>query len=164
MATLRQGDKAPTITLADMKGSKNSSQDALASGPLLVAFFKVSCPTCQYTFPFLERLHKQFAPHGVQIWGISQDDAHNSQDFAAEYGITFPILIDDHPYEVSDAFGIIHVPTLFLVDTHGRIELTTDGFDKKELLAIQHRLGQHAAFTPPALFLPTERVPEFKPG
>ncbi len=164
MAVVKPGSHAPAFELPDMKGERHSIQQALARGPLLVALFKVSCPTCQYTMPFLERFHKQFAGHGAQIWGVSQDNARNSQDFAAEYGITFPILIDDHPYEVSDAFGITHVPTLFLVDAQGRIELTTDGFDRKDLLAIHHRLGQQAAFAPPPLFLPNERVPEFKPG
>jgi peroxiredoxin len=164
MGTLKQGDEAPAFTLTEMKGGKHVSLEALARGSLLVVFFKVSCPTCQYTLPFLERMHQQLGGHGAQIWGISQDNAGNSQDFAREFGISFPILIDDHPYEISDAFGITHVPTLFLVGAQGRIELTTDGFDKKDLLAIQHSLAQHATVSPPALFLPSERVPESKPG
>jgi peroxiredoxin len=164
MGTLKQGDEAPAFTLAEMKGSQHVSLEALARGPLLIVFFKVGCPTCQYTLPFIERMHQQLAGHGAQIWGISQDNARNSQDFAREYEITFPILIDDHPYEISDAFGITHVPTLFLIGPQGRIEVATDGFDRKGLLAIQHSLAQHTTGTPPALFLPSERVPEFKPG
>jgi peroxiredoxin len=164
MGPLKKGGPAPTFTLPGTKGEQFSSSDALARGPLLLAFFKVSCPTCQYTFPFIERLHQQFAARGVQIWSISQDNAHHSLEFAREYGITFPILLDEHPYEVSQTFGIKYVPTLFLINTQGIIELMTDGFDKKDLLAIQARLGEYAGIMPPALFLPAERVPEFKPG
>jgi hypothetical protein len=65
---------------------------------------------------------------------------------------------------VSDAYGIIHVPTLFLINEQRQIELTTDGFDRKDLLAIQHWFAQHFSTKPPSLFLTAERVPEFKPG
>ena len=164
MGALKLGTQAPAFTLAGMDGRPHSFQDALAQGPLLVAFFKVSCPTCQYTLPFLERMTQQFQGRGVQIWGVSQDDARNSRSFAKEFGVTFPVLIDEHPYEVSDAYGIRYVPTLFLINNQGQIEMTTDGFDKKDLLGIQKWLAKHFATNPPALFLPTERVPEFKPG
>jgi peroxiredoxin len=164
MGALKPGTQAPVFALAGMDGYLYSLQESLSRGPLLIAFFKVSCPTCQYTLPFIERMHQQFAAQGVQIWGISQDDARSSRSFAKEYGITFPVLIDDHPYEVSDAYGITHVPTLFLINVQKKIELTTDGFDRKDLLAIQHWLAKHLSTKPPTLFLPTERVPEFKPG
>jgi peroxiredoxin len=164
MGQHKPGTKSPTFTLVGMDGRPCSFQDALARGPLLVAFFKVGCPTCQYALPFLERLHQQFREHGAQVWGISQDDARSSRSFAEEFGLTFPILIDDHPYDVSDAYGIRHVPTLFLINGQGLVELATDGFDKKDLLAIQHWFARGFSVSPPALFLPTERVPEFKPG
>jgi peroxiredoxin len=164
MPLLKPGSNAPAFTLAGMDGRQHSFHEALARGPLLIAFFKVSCPTCQDTLPFIERMYQQFAAQGVQIWGISQDDARSSRIFAKEFEVTFPVLIDDHPYEVSDAYGIIHVPTIFLIRQNGQIELTTDGFDKKDILGIQQWFAKHFSTKPPALFLPTERVPEFKPG
>lgn len=164
MALLKSGSQAPTFTLTGMEGGKLSSSEALERGPLLVAFFKVSCPTCQYIFPFIERIHQQFRGHGIQVWGVSQDGAKTSRSFAEEFEVTFPILVDDHPHDVSDAYGLTHVPTLFLIDSHGQIVLATDGFDKKDLLAVHRWLAEYSASNPPALFLPTERVPEFKPG
>ena len=78
----------------------------MPGGPVLLAFFKVSCPTCQFTFPFLERLYQQLREQGVQIWGIVQDKAQDGARFAATFGVTFPILIDDSPYKVSRAYGL----------------------------------------------------------
>jgi len=63
-------------------------------------FFKVSCPVCQFTFPFLERLHKRYGGDGVTFLGISQDDARATQNFAKEYGVTFPLLLDESGYPV----------------------------------------------------------------
>jgi hypothetical protein len=53
---------------------------------------------------------------------------------------------------------------MFLISGQGQVESATDGFDKKDLLAIHQRLAQRLSVNPTPLFLPNERVPEFKPG
>jgi peroxiredoxin len=164
MSTVIVGQKAPQFELVGVEGKKYSLLQALARGPVLVAFFKVECPTCQYTLPFVERLYQQFRTQGVQIWGISQDDARHSQRFAKEYGVTFPVLIDDYPYETSREYGLKYVPTLFLIAPDGRANLASDGFTRADLLEIQRLLAKHFSVAPPALFLPSDGVPEFKPG
>ena len=164
MATVAAGKHALPFELTGTDERLYRLDEALRQGPVLVAFFKVSCPTCQYAFPFVERIYQQLRPHGVQIWGISQDDARASERFAKEYGISFPILIDAYPYETSRAYGLRYVPTLFLVLPSGQVDLVSDGFARADLLDIQKRLARHFSVTPPSLFLPNERVPEFKPG
>jgi len=165
--TIGPGKSAPPFNLSATDGKKYSFQEALARGPLLVVFFKVSCPTCQYTFPYIERLYQQLRSAGaanLQVWGISQDNAANTQRFAKEYGVTFPLLIDDEPYELSQSYGLSYVPTLFLIAPNGKVEITSDGFSKSDLLAIHKWLAERASVKPPALFQPSDRVPEFKPG
>jgi peroxiredoxin len=164
MATVAAGQSAPPFELTGTSGTLHRLSDGLQNGPVLVAFFKVSCPTCQYTFPFVERIYQQLRPQGVLVWGISQDDAPVSERFAKEYGISFPILIDDYPYQTSRAYGLKYVPTLFLIHPSGEVDLMSDGFARTDLLEIQMRLAKHFSVTLPALFLPNERVPEFKPG
>jgi peroxiredoxin len=164
MSTVAVGQKAPHFELTGTDGKKYGLEEALARGPVLVAFFKVGCPTCEYTFPFVERLHQQFRAQGVQIWGISQDDARDSRRFAKEYGVTFPVLIDDYPYKTSRAYSLEYVPTLLLIGPDGPVKLASDGFAKADLLEIQKSLAKHFSITPPALFHASDRVPEFKPG
>ena len=164
MPTLSAGETAPTFQLATTTGERHSLPEALANGPVLLAFFKVSCPVCQFTFPFLQRLHEQLREQGVQIWGVVQDKAQDGAQFAASYGVTFPILIDEAPYRVSQAYHLTQVPSLFLVKPDGHVEISSEGFCKADLLAIQRSLAQLLSATPPALFLLTESVPEYKPG
>jgi peroxiredoxin len=164
MPALSAGATAPNFQLTTTTGERLSLQEALAGGPILLAFFKVSCPTCQFTFPYLERLYRQLREPGVRIWGIVQDKSADGVQFAQTMGITFPILIDDSPYEVSRAYGLTHVPSLFLTEPDGRIELSSEGFSRADLQAIQNSLAQKLSAAPPALFLPNERIPEFKPG
>src|SRR5713226_4775429 len=115
MGNVAAGQIAPEFELKRTDGKSCSLKNALAQGPVLAAFFKVSCPTCQYTFPFIERIHQRFRRKGVQVLGISQDNARDSTRFAKEFGVTFPILIDDDDYAISRQYGLTHVPTLFLV-------------------------------------------------
>src|SRR5437762_3211700 len=122
MSTVAAGKTAPSFNLASTDGNAYSLRDALARGPVLAAFFKVSCPTCQYTLPFLERLYQQFRAQNLQLWGVSQDTARDSQRFAKTYGVTFPILIDEEPYETSQEYGLEYVPTLFLIAADAQVQ------------------------------------------
>jgi peroxiredoxin len=155
---------APDFDLQGTDGRPYSLTTALEHGPVLVAFFKVSCPTCQYAFPFLERLLRQFESRGGAVWGISQDRVKDTLVFAREFGITFPLLIDEHPYELSDRYGVQYTPTLYLVARDGKIEVESDGFSKRDFLEIQKRMAGELSLTPEPLFLASEQVPEFKPG
>ncbi len=164
MPTLTAGLKAPELTLEDSAGTAHALGEGLARGPVLLAFFKVSCPTCQLSFPFIERIFQQFRAGGLQVWGVSQDEAAPSRQFTNKYNITFSILLDNYPYETSRAYGVKYVPTLFLVAPDGQIALMSDGFCRVDFIEIQKWLAQYYSAAPPALFQPADGVPEFKPG
>ena len=164
MSLIKVGKSAPPFGLTAIDGKSYSLQEGLKNGPVLAAFFKVTCPTCQYTLPFLERIHQQLRPSGVQIWGVAQDGDKDSRRFARDYALTFPILIDDKPYRVSREYGLEYVPTLFLIEPDGAIAIESEGFAKRDLLAIQRSLAEALVAPVGELFSPRESVPEYKPG
>jgi peroxiredoxin len=164
MSVIKAGKAAPHFELTATDGKSYSLQEGLKHGPVLAAFFKVACPVCQYTFPFLERLYQQLRSSGVQIWGISQDAVNDSQRFARDYSVTFPILIDDYPYRISREYGLEEVPSIFLIAPDGSIAIGSEGFMKRDLLEIQKSLAQALSVSVGALFSPKENVPEHKPG
>jgi peroxiredoxin len=149
----RVNDNAPDFNLQD----PNRASVALKK-PAVVALFKVGCPTCQYAFPFLERLHKS----GVTVLGISQDNAKDTKDFAQRFGITFPLGIDAPGYSISKAYGISTVPSMFAVDEDGSIRYVAEGWVRSDF----EELARIAAGgdTSPALFKPAESVLDFKAG
>src|SRR2546425_585632 len=110
---LAPGDVAPGFRLHRLEGGEVSLAELLPTGPILLAFYKVTCPVCQFTLPFLERIH---AGAALPIYGISQDDAGDTREFNAEYGLTLPTLLDreDDGFPASNAYGISHVPTMYL--------------------------------------------------
>ena len=72
MAALEAGTQAPQFELPAMDGSRFSLQDALTRGPVVAAFFKISCPVCQYAFPFLERIYKAYGKEIDHRWHLAE--------------------------------------------------------------------------------------------
>ncbi|MGH9450083.1 MAG: peroxiredoxin family protein [Terriglobia bacterium] len=161
---LKAGEQAPDFAANGMDGREYALRDALARGPLLVVFFKISCTTSQFTAPHIERLYQQIASRGGQIWGISQDSATDTSRFARQYSLTVPILLDEKPYLLSRQYGLKFVPSIFLVDPDTRIRMAFDGFSKRDLLETQGFFADHFSFVPPPFFPDAKKIPQYKPG
>jgi peroxiredoxin len=166
MTHIVAGNMAPGFSLKALDGKEHSLQELIQRSPVVAAFFKISCPVCQFTFPFLERIYKRYGGGDVTFLGISQDDARDTKDFAKEFGVTFPILLDqkEKNYAASNAYGLTNVPTIFLIETDGSVKISCMGFDKKELESIAAALAERKKIVPAPLFRPDESVPAHKPG
>ena len=164
MTKIVAGNTAPGFSLKSLDNQSFSLHTLLQRGPVLAAFFKISCPVCQFTFPFLERLHQRYGSGDVSILGISQDDARATRQFAREYDLTFPMLIDEDGYPVSNAYALTNVPTTFLIDTDGTVKVSSMGFDKKDLETIARELAERRKISLTPLFRPDEVIPASKPG
>jgi len=155
MRQIAAGVQAPDFELRDLNGGVHRLHTALKEGPVVLVFFKVSCPTCQFTFPHIQRI---FASAGrdwhAQLWAISQDDSEETRQFARQNGITFDMLIDEYPYDVSNAYGIVSVPTMFIIEQDGKITMSDNGFSKASL-------NQIAGYE---LFTPNDGLPASRPG
>ncbi len=164
MQALDAGASAPPLTLKDAEGKSYSLGETLKEGPVLLTFFKVSCPTCQFTLPFLERVHQVIKTHSAaRVWGISQNDARDTREFAREYGLSFPLLLDEEGYPVSNSYGLTNVPTLFLVKPGGSIQFAGIGFVRRDIEEVATEFGRRTGQTIP-VFLPGEPIPDYKPG
>ncbi len=153
---LKAGAKAPSFTLDDMSGAKHALSSVLERGPALLVLYKVSCPVCQLTLPYLDRISQG----SLQVIGISQDDERATARFQSTFGVANMITLLDRDrdgYPVSNAFGIQHVPSLFLVEADGTVSLAAEGFVKRDLESIGKRAGIET-------FHVDEDVPAWKAG
>jgi peroxiredoxin len=165
MPALEAGILAPDFTLPTVDGKKVSLTDVSQKGPVLLTFFKVSCPVCQYAFPFFERIFQANRGAKVTVLGVSQDDAKKAQAFIKEY-VTFPVAIDDgsNGYATSNAYGLTNVPTVFLIAPSGEIEVASVGWSKPDVEAIHRRLADYRHQKPAPLWRAGEDVQEFRAG
>lgn len=181
MATLSPGARAPQFELPLMEGgAKFSLQNALARGPVLLAFFKISCPVCQYAFPFFERLYRVHGggaiansgepedktPSGkVTIIGVSQNEAKDTRHFLQRFGVTFPVALDDtKTFSVSNAYGLTNVPTAFWIAQDGEIEIASVGWSKAEVEEMSRKAAEANNAKVQPLFQPSEQVADFRAG
>jgi peroxiredoxin len=165
MTALASGTKAPDFELKTVDGKRFSLRDALGQGPVLLAFFKVSCPTCQYAFPFLQRLHKAYGQKGVKLVGVSQNDASETVAFMKDFGITFPVLLDElNRYPVSNAYGLTNVPSVFWIAEDGEVEVSSVGWVKVDFELINRKMAESDKVSPAMVFKPGEDVRDFRAG
>lgn len=152
---LAAGAEAPEFRLPDVDGGEHSLAGLISGGPVVLVFYKGTCPVCQLTLPFLERLQGG----KVRVVAISQDNAKATREFWQRYGLTFPVLLDEAAagYEVSNRFGISTVPSLFEVHTDGRIAHAWQSWSKADVEALARRAER-------AVFASGEQVPAFRPG
>ena len=165
MAALIEGTPAPDFTLPTTDGKTISLRDALDRGPVVAAFFKISCPVCQYALPYLERIYKAYGNQKVTIVGISQNNKRDTLAFLKEYRISFPVLLDDtNAYPVSNAYGLTNVPTTFWIARDGEIEVSSVGWMRKEIEQINRKVAEASGGGAKPVFEPGEQVADFRAG
>lgn len=165
VTTLVPGEQAPNFTLTDANGQSHTLSDALRRGPVLLAFWKVSCGTSRLLFPYLERLRQTYPSDTWQVWGIAQEPANVIASFNQRVGpITFPQLIDFPAFTVSKRYDPIATPTLFYIDSSGKIAETAMGFSKDALNALSGQVAQHLGAGPVEIAPPDDGQPAFRPG
>ena len=155
-ALLDPGARAPGFRLSRLEGGEATLAELAAGGRVLLVFFKVTCPVCQMTMPFLERMHGSGT---LAICAISQNDARDTREFNGSFGVTIPTLLDseDEDFPASNAYGIASVPTMFLVEGDGKISRVAEGWSKLDMEALGAAAGM-------ALFRADDDVPAWKAG
>jgi peroxiredoxin len=153
-STLREGQTAPDVQLRTLDGGAARLSELAAQGPVLLAFYKDTCPVCQLTLPFLNRARQG----QVSIYAVSQDNVERTGAFARDFGIEFGLLVDPADgYTASNAFGITHVPSMFVIDPDLTVRWTSSGFMKVDIESLE-------AITGTSILTEADDVPLAKPG
>ncbi|MCX8164492.1 MAG: TlpA family protein disulfide reductase [Aquificaceae bacterium] len=157
---LKLGEKATSFELPDTGGHFYSLEET--QGEKLLVFYKTTCPTCQLTLPFVEKLYRLYGDR-VSVWGIAQDPDHAVENFSKTYRLTFPQLIDYPDYGVSADYDVQVVPTLYFINSGGFVEFVSSSFVKREILKLNELLASLIGLEPEDIFK-GHNVPELKPG
>jgi peroxiredoxin len=159
MTTLAPGDRAPNFLLTATNGERYSLDDKLT----LAIFFKTSCPTCQYAWPFYQRLYQAYKKAGLEVWGISQHDREKTRQYAVKYEATFPHLVDED-WRVSREYDPEFVPTGFLIGGDKKILEVLVSWNRADLDRLSRVIASRLRVTSQEMIKPDENVVVFKPG
>jgi peroxiredoxin len=114
-----------TITLSDLRGR-----------PVIVNLWASWCGPCRAEMPALQRVHEAYQDAGLVLLAVNatpQDSEAAALAFAAEYGLTFPILFDPEG-QASRLYELRALPSTYFIRPDGTIEEVVLGGPMSEAL------------------------------
>jgi peroxiredoxin len=164
VATLGPGDRAPEFSTLDLDLRERRLGALLERGPVVLAFGKATCGTCELAFPYLERLFTSYPSDAWSALALLQDAAGPARRFAQRFGLTFPIATEVAPYPISQAYDPEATPTIFLIDSDGTIADAQGGFSKAGLNRLAAALAARIGAEPVEIAPAGDGKPSFRPG
>lgn len=121
--TLTRFDTGTTTSLADLRGK-----------PLILNFWATWCRPCRAEMPALQATYERYGDD-LLIVGVDQGEAGAVVGpFLEEFGITFPVLLDEE-MSVGRKYRILGLPTTFFIDSRGVIRQVHAGEINSAILA-----------------------------
>ncbi len=123
---LAVGSPAPDFSLRTFSGQTVSLKD-LRGKRVLINFWASWCGPCQRETPDLQSAYSQLRGRNVVFVGVgTQDETDKLKKFVADNGVTYTI-VEDPNGTVTDRYGVIGLPSTFLIDTGGVVRAVYTG-------------------------------------
>lgn len=129
-------------------------------GAHAVVFYKVTCPTCRLAAPPMERLHRA-APD--RVVAVVQDPPEAAEGFNEDLGTTLSPHPDTEPYDLSNAYGVRTVPTVFVV-ADGTVRDVVESWDREGWNRVARTLASLSGIEPVDVSEDGDGLPPFRPG
>lgn len=100
---------ARTLSITEYRGSV-----------IILNFWASWCFECRPEMPGLERLRREFSSRGLAVIGVNaREDKEAARRYAMELGLTFPLVLDRNG-AINALYGVVGVPTTFVIGRDGR--------------------------------------------
>ena len=150
---LKSGQKAPEFQLENDKGQDISLGELLKNGPLILYFYPADfTPGCTAEACSIRDIHSDIQSVGLQVAGVSPQDADSHARFRDKHDLPFELLCDPdksvaRAYDVDGPFGVGVRRATFLIDEDGTIRdaVLADVMINKHADFIQKAIDLHRA-------------------
>ena len=147
---LEAGSRAPEFVLTDHNGKETSLSDMLQNGPLILYFYPADfTPGCTKEACAIRDIHTEIQSVGMQVAGVSPQDASSHTRFREQHKLPFVLLSDPEKvaikmYDVDGPFGVGVRRATFLISQDRTI---------KDAMMADVRVGRHKEFIERAVIL-----------
>lgn len=134
-AAPQAGFPAPDFTLKTAKGETYVLSE-LKGQAVLVNIWATWCPPCKAEMPAIEKMYNEYKEQGFVVLAVNstfQDNPLDIAPFTEEYGITFPILLDETS-DISRAYQVRSLPSSYFINRQGIITEVIIGGPMSEAL------------------------------
>ena len=165
IAPARPGTRAPDFNLPLVGSGYRGLADLVEPGGGVIVFFKDSCPASEMVIPRLTPLSRALEAEERFFLAVAQETEEAARSYIGRHKLPFRVAWEGAPYRTSSAYGVVTVPTLFVVDGTGVIAERVEGFIKSEYLALGAGIEQALALgRAPSVLDRLEELPDIKPG
>lgn len=94
---------------------------------VLLRFWTDQCPYCRFEMPVIEKWYRRLKPLGLEVLAVNVRQSPEAVEaFTAQMDISFPVLLD-LTGKTAEQYGVTAVPTNFLIDRQGVLEIKLVG-------------------------------------
>ncbi len=129
------GFTAPDFTLKTSDGETYTLSDFRGQA-VLVNLWATWCPPCRAEMPAIDKMYQEYKDQGLIVLAIDmtyQDDPSAVVPFAKEYGLTFPVLLEETG-DVASAYQLRSLPSSYFINRTGVIQEVVIGGPMSEAL------------------------------
>jgi hypothetical protein len=152
---------APALAVTGIDHEPVTIDGLTAGGCALLLFVSQECPTSAMAMRNLGPLCRVWESAGLSCTAVFEDPLEVAIRVARTCGWTGQIVAQPPPYQTSRAYGLVSVPTAFLVGQTGQIVDSISGWDQP---AVTDLIQRAAAITGAELPAPAATTPLHKPG
>lgn len=134
------GQAAPAVSLPELHSAGEVSLESLRGNVVYLDFWASWCGPCRVSFPQLEALRGELGPQGFEVLAISVDEnASDALQFLSEVSVTYPV-VHDAEGATPQVYGILGMPTGYLIDRQGIVREVHQGFRKSDGAALRTKI------------------------
>jgi peroxiredoxin len=133
---IEEGKIAPDFELKTI-GGKTIKLSELKGKKVILNFWATWCPPCKTEMPHMQSFYEEAAGSDIEVLAVNLTAGEKNQQvvetFADEYGISFPILLDEDG-QTSGMYRVVTIPTTYMIDSNGIIQEKIVGPMNKEMM------------------------------